>query len=202
MRLSLWALVCGVGLLAAAPAGAREHTLHPVASGAAIPGLMTLTPREIDVTAPDYTLIVEIRNDTDQWLVIPVQGTRCVRGGLETLADGGPARPLLLAPWQAKDLKLRCDHGPWVTGDYGLVLPQVATHATGDRWTPGVIVAEQVTWRLRERDVTRHRQREAEGSLAQLTWCRPSPPVVVAEPEVPAAAPSAALPPAATLSTR
>ena len=182
MRLSLWTLVCAGGLLAP-PAEAREHELHPVASAAAIPGVMTLTPREIDVSRPDYTLVVEIRNDTDQWLRIPIQGARCVRGDLETLAEGRE-RPLLLAPWQARELKLRCDHGRWVTGDFGLVLPEVAASATGDRRSTDHVVLEQVTWRLREGDVTRHRQREAEGTLAHLSYCLPAPPDV--EPEVPA----------------
>lgn len=188
MRLSLWALMCAAGLLAT-PAEAREHELHPVASGAEVSGILTLTPREIDVSRPDWTMIVELRNDTDLWLVIPIQGARCVRGDLETLVDG-PSRPLLLAPWQAKDVKLRCDHGRWVTGDFGLVLPQIAASTTGDRRAPDRILAEQVTWQMQEGDVSRRRQREAEGSLARLSYCLPTPP------------PDTGLPPTATLSPR
>ena len=200
MRLFSWALVCAAGLLATR-AEARDHALHPVASAASIPDLLTLTPREIDVSRPDYTIVVEIRNDTDEWLQIPMAGVRCVRGDLEILAEGRH-RALVLAPWQARELKLRCDHGRWVTGDFGIVLPQIAASATDDRRAPTQVMVEHVIWGIREEDVSRRQQRGADGSLARLSYCFPTVREAIV-PDVPAPAePSDGLPATATLSVR
>ncbi|MEZ4235043.1 MAG: hypothetical protein R3F59_02550 [Myxococcota bacterium] len=171
-------MVAAAWLAVAATAEAKEHKLHPVASGASIPGVLTLTPYEIDVTSPDYVLIVELRNDTDQTMWIPLQGARCLRGGLETLAHGRTP-PLVLAPFVAKQVTLRCDHGRWVTGDFGLVLPQVGVDPARDRQHAAQILAEDVTWQLREEDVRRHRQRKegrrspACATAGRRRWWRP-----------------------------
>lgn len=189
----LWALASVGG------AEAREYQLHPVTSGVSIPQVLTITPWEVDVTDPDYTLVFDVRNDTGEALLIPMQGARCVRGGFRAVAHGR-GRPLVLGPFEVKRMEIRCDHGEWVTGDFGLVLPEVATNPSGDRRTPGEVLVTDVTWMLRERDLARNRQRSGK-PLACLTYKQPAEAV---EPEAVAADadPDALAAPAATLRPR
>lgn len=160
-------------LIAAAPAAAKEYPLDPEASGVSIDGIVHMTPIEIDVTRPDYVLIVRFRNDSEQAVMLRLNELRCLRGtSVFRPYDDNDTEWLYLPPHEPRVRHVTCEHGPGVTGDFGLMIRRIVTNPYGDRERPGEALVEEVIWRLREADITRERQLSGE-ELACLQFRRP-----------------------------
>ena len=190
---SMWTLMVGATLMGT-DAHAREYQLNAHASGATIDNAIELMPVEIDVTSPDYVLVLRVRNDSNETLVMHTPSMRCLRGETELPVRMGRfgfnERWLDLAPGETKSVELLCDHGRGVTGHFGLVIPSIVTNPSGDGRTPGETLVTDVVWRLQEDDVRAERQRAGK-ELACVSYRRPAPkaapPPVVRVPTPPAA---------------
>jgi hypothetical protein len=160
-------------LSVAAPVAAKEYPLDPGASGASIDGIVHMTPLEIDVTRPDYVLIVGFRNDSEQPVMMRLNEFRCLRGStIRRPFDDNDPEWLYLRPHQVRTLQFVCVHGRDVTGDFGLVIRRIVTNPYGDQEHPGESLVEDVVWKLREADITEDRQRSGD-ELACLRYRRP-----------------------------
>jgi hypothetical protein len=198
-------------------AEAREYRLNSNVSSISLDDALTLSPNWIDVSGSDYVISVDLRNESREGLMVRSSGIRCVRGTWEGATNYGASfgigeRTIDLQPGETKSVKLLCDHGRDVEGDFALKIdrveamggPEVTVVTVGfdgvdvREHAPGETVFANVIWRLRERDVER-RSQLAGKQLATGAYDRAArrPPPPPAAPAIPAELPPP--PPAAII---
>jgi hypothetical protein len=133
-------------------AGAREYHLDPAVTGIDLDGLLTVAASEIDWTATDYVITMELRNDGPSTL--DLLDLQCTRGKFVMPVHGERGQRIEILPGESRSLQLLCDHGRSATGDPSLRISEVQASPEGGGTST---VFKNVVWRMKEADLTSER---------------------------------------------
>lgn len=188
----MWMTALLLSPIGTGDAAAKEYALDPRASAISLDDQVEIVPQWIDVSGADYVISVDLKNNGEIPIVIRSEGIRCVRGSYEGKATYGASfgigeRSIDLVPGEVKTVKLLCDHGGGITGDFALKIARVDEDlGQGTRTVveiddheldvgvelPGDALFTNVVWRLAEPDIEKKRQKAGQ-QLATGSYDRP-----------------------------